>query len=155
MTNQEFQEIRESLGLTRKELATKLDITPLLLGRYEKGSSTIPEAVAKKIEEMVTPRQTDEDLDVPTLVKKIRESLDLSLGAFGQLLGVSRTAISNYESGRSKPKEEVLKRIKELAASGAGAALDLPDPLAGLETVASDKKKGRKQPMIFAGGWQT
>ena len=53
MTNTELTEIRESLNLSKGELAKKLDILPMLLGRYEKGSLAIPEAVAEKVMRLV------------------------------------------------------------------------------------------------------
>ena len=56
MTNTELTEIRETLNLTKGELAKKLDVSPMILGRYEKGSLAIPEAVAEKVKGMVEPK---------------------------------------------------------------------------------------------------
>ena len=44
-------------------------------------------------------------------LKNRREELGLSRAAFAGLLGVSSSAISNYENGLSFPKEEVMLRL--------------------------------------------
>ena len=58
MTNTELTEIRESLSLTKGELAKKLDVSPMILGRYEKGSLPIPETVAERVKGMVESKDT-------------------------------------------------------------------------------------------------
>ena len=40
-----------------------------------------------------------------------REELQLSRASLAEMLGVSPSAISNYENGVSSPKEEVLLRL--------------------------------------------
>ena len=52
MTNKELIRIREEKKLGKKEFAALLGITPMLLGRYEKGSIVIPENVAEKLKEV-------------------------------------------------------------------------------------------------------
>ena len=44
-------------------------------------------------------------------LKKRREELGLSRGEVAARLGVSASAISNYENGLSFPKEEVMLRL--------------------------------------------
>lgn len=44
-------------------------------------------------------------------LKKRREELDMSRAVFAERLGVSASAISNYENGLSFPKEEVMLRL--------------------------------------------
>lgn len=44
---------------------------------------------------------------------KLRRKLGLSQEEFGQLIGVSRQAVSKWELGQSQPDLESLKRIKE------------------------------------------
>ena len=44
-------------------------------------------------------------------LKKRREELGLSRNVFADRLGVSASAISNYENGLSFPKEEVILRL--------------------------------------------
>ena len=50
MTPQELTKIRETLNLTKKDLASKLGTTAMLVGKYEKGSAPIPETIIKSVE---------------------------------------------------------------------------------------------------------
>ena len=53
MTPQELTEIRTTLNLTKSDLAKMLGITPMLVGKYEKGSVPIPEKIIKSVEELM------------------------------------------------------------------------------------------------------
>ena len=72
-----------------------------------------------------------------------REELQLSRASLAEMLGVSPSAISNYENGVSSPKEEVLLRLFD--ASEAMIAIGIPAfritsftyPLAAVSIVAS------------------
>ena len=47
-------------------------------------------------------------------LKTIRSKYRMSQEAFGELLGVSRSMINNYESGQSSPQIDFLLRLSEL-----------------------------------------
>ena len=49
MTNTELTKIREDKKLSKKEFAALIGVTPMLLGRYEKGTCAIPESIAEKL----------------------------------------------------------------------------------------------------------
>jgi transcriptional regulator with XRE-family HTH domain len=49
MTNTELTKIREDRKLSKKEFAALIGVTPMLLGRYEKGTCAIPDSVAEKL----------------------------------------------------------------------------------------------------------
>ena len=51
MTKEELTKIREEKKLSKSDFAKLLGITPMLLGRYERGSLNIPESVAKRLQE--------------------------------------------------------------------------------------------------------
>ena len=51
MTNTELTKIREDKNLSKSDFAKLLGVTPMLLGRYEKGSCAIPEDIAKKLQD--------------------------------------------------------------------------------------------------------
>ena len=51
MTNTELTKIREEKNLSKSDFAKLLGVTPMLLGRYEKGSCAIPEDIAKKLQD--------------------------------------------------------------------------------------------------------
>ena len=66
MKNTELTKIREEKKLTKSALAALLGITPMLLGRYEKGTCAIPDSVAEKLKEVESQiseiRKESEDL---------------------------------------------------------------------------------------------
>ena len=49
MTNTELTKIREEKKLSKSDFAKLLGISPMLLGKYEKGSCAIPESIAEKL----------------------------------------------------------------------------------------------------------
>ncbi len=51
MTNTELTRIREDRQLSKSDLAKELGITPMLLGKYEKGTVKIPDEIAAKVKE--------------------------------------------------------------------------------------------------------
>ncbi len=50
MTKEELTKIREDKKLSKTEFAKHLGITPMLLGKYEKGSCAIPDTINEKLE---------------------------------------------------------------------------------------------------------
>ena len=52
MTSKELSKIREEKKLSKSEFAKLLDITPMLLGKYEKGSIQIPDSLAGKLKSL-------------------------------------------------------------------------------------------------------
>ena len=49
MNNTELTKIREEKKLSKSEFAKLLDITPMILGKYEKGSCKIPDSLVEKL----------------------------------------------------------------------------------------------------------
>ena len=141
MTDKELTKIRESLNLTKTDLAKKLSITPMLLGKYEKGTAAIPEAIINAVQELMgaivqtapdatkdvdesteenvtasASKESEGTLSIPDFVKSVRSGLGLSQKAFADLLGVSGASVGFYENGKNAPRDKVLEKIKELAA---------------------------------------
>jgi len=48
MNNKELTKIREEKKLSKGDFAKLLNITPMLLGKYEKGSIKIPDSIVEK-----------------------------------------------------------------------------------------------------------
>lgn len=48
-------------------------------------------------------------------VKKIRDALCMQQAEFGELLGVSKQSVLNYEQNKRKPKRPIVRKLKELA----------------------------------------
>ena len=85
----------------------------MMIGRYENGSCKIPDAIAMAAKALAEPAAPSEE-DIASFIKGVRESLQLSKSAFSRLIGVSATAAGNYESGKNRPKDEILEKIKGL-----------------------------------------
>lgn len=154
MTKEEFTQIRESLSLTKKEMAEKIGVKPMLLGRYESGGCRIPEAVEELVKALVAPKAPAEEEkaalkqdasgdieDIPAFVKNIRETLNLTKSAFAGMIGVSGSAIGFYENGMRKPKDEILQKIKALQQQAEMAQSAPADASEKEETVSEEIKK--------------
>ena len=167
MTPQELTEIRTALNLTKTDLAKKLGITAMLVGKYEKGSAPIPETVIKSVEALMEeiPTETaaeekvatspDEKPDTPeeegkaeegavdiaAFVKSVRSGLGLSQKAFAELLGVSGASVGFYENGKNAPRDKVLEKIKKLSEMAASITEKVEEETGVL---VEKKKAGKK-----------
>lgn len=54
-------------------------------------------------------------MSVGETIKKIRTNLYLEKIEFAELIGVTRTSVGYYESGKRMPKLQIIKKIRELA----------------------------------------
>ena len=46
-------------------------------------------------------------------IKELREELLLSQEEFSELFGVTRTTVSNWEKGKTKPTFKIMRKIKD------------------------------------------
>ena len=60
-------------------------------------------------------------------IRDIRRELRLSQAEFARLLGVHQTAVSQWETGRTSPEIEIVKRISRLSGHMVGEVLDVPE----------------------------
>lgn len=70
-------------------------------------------------------------MDTGERIKQARQRLELTQEAFGKLAGVSKAAVSQWESGRTKPQRDALLSLKrkrgispEWVTSGSGEMFD-------------------------------
>lgn len=62
-------------------------------------------------------------VDIPSLVKGLRERLGLTQEQFAREVGVTFSTVNQWENGRRRPQPFLLKRLLEMeAASGEGSA---------------------------------
>lgn len=52
--------------------------------------------------------------DIPTLIKELRQRLDLTQEQFAREVGVTYSTINNWENGRRKPQPFLVQRLLEL-----------------------------------------
>ena len=50
----------------------------------------------------------------PNQIKELREELILDQKQFGDLFGVSRTTISDWENGKTKPSFANMRKLKDM-----------------------------------------
>jgi len=73
-----------------------------------------------------------EAIEVPTLVRRLRERMGLTQEQFAREVGVTFSTVNLWENGRRRPQPYLLKRLLEMETS------------LGQATVAAGKKQGRK-----------
>ena len=149
MTNKELTKIREEKKLSKSEFAKLLDITPMLLGRYEKGSITIPESVAEKL-------QAAADTDVATEIevkKTVRKGGRKAKKAIEEAAAVVKEAVEDEaaateievkktvrKAGR-KAKESAAKAAAEVKQAVSGPNIIIQSPMGGYITTEDIAKK--------------
>lgn len=60
-------------------------------------------------------------------IREIRKELDLSQYEFARLLGVHQTAVSQWETGRTNPDIEIVKRISRISGHTVSDVLNVSD----------------------------
>ena len=84
MINTELTKIREAKKLSKKEFAELLGISPMMLGKYEKGSCAIPESIAEKLaaaSDAVTGLEIGVKKDVRKAARTARETVEAAAGS--------------------------------------------------------------------------
>ena len=131
-----IKSVRTALNLTQSAFAKLLGVAASTVGMYETGRTKPREEIIIKIKELAVstkpssnevadeaddaeeakePINGVDEADVASLIKSIRSTLDLSRAAFGKLVGVSVSSVGLYETGKGKPREGVLEKIREVA----------------------------------------
>ena len=109
--------IRDKHGLTQKELAEKLDVTPTTVSNWEQGETTPQSEMVDKIQNIGVGEQEDEDTFTGDDIKQLRDEKDLSQSDLAEKLGVSGGTVSNWERGESSPGPDTIERIQNIEAS--------------------------------------
>jgi len=149
MTNKELTKIREEKKLSKSDFAKLLGITPMLLGRYEKGSIAIPENVAEKLQEAA-------DAAVATEIevkKTVRKGGRKAKKAIVEATAVVKEAVEDEaaatqievkktvrKAGR-KAKEAAAKAAAEVKEATGGPNIIIQSPMGGYITTEDIVKK--------------
>lgn len=72
------------------------------------------------------------NIDVPKLIRELRNKLDLTQEQFAQKVGVTFSTVNSWESGSRKPHPFLLKRLLEMAEENG----------LNIENVKKSKKQG-------------
>ena len=109
ITPSELRELRLSLGLSQADLADFLGLSKAMITRYEAGKQIITHILSEKILEYF---QDEAKLGLTCdEMKLLRISMNLSQRAFGEMLGITKAAETQYENGRRKIPKEVRRKI--------------------------------------------
>ncbi len=101
---------RELIGLTRSELARRLDVSPTLVQLWETGQQPVPERYRERLEEALRPSGDE--------LRRRRVALRWSQGDLAARIGASRASVCQWERGTwTLPRErwQEIERVLEEA----------------------------------------
>ena len=137
MTNTELTKIREEKKLSKSEFAKLLGITPMLLGKYEKGTCEIPESVAEKLAaaaDAITATEIEVKKNTRKAARKVKEKAEDAVAEAKEALEEKAVA------------EEI--EVKKTVRKAVGTAVEAVETAAQSDPVVAAeievKKKTRK-----------
>ena len=147
MTNEELTKIREDKKLGKKEFAALLGITPMILGKYEKGTLAIPESVAEKLKE-VEDNAAATEIEVKKTTRKTarkaKEAVETAIQSDAVVAGEIEVKKTVRKAGRAAKKkaEETITAAKETVKEAFGIPnITIQSPMGGYITPADIAKK--------------
>jgi len=125
MINTELTKIREAKKLSKKEFAELLGISPMMLGKYEKGSCAIPESIAEKLaaaSDAVTGLEIGVKKNVRKGARTARETVEAAAGSDAAVATEIEVRKNARKAVRTVKKavEEAADLAKESAMKAAG-----------------------------------
>ena len=149
MTNVELTTIREEKKLSKSDFAKLLGISPMLLGRYEKGSIAIPENIAEKLQAAADTAAATE-IEVKKTVRKggrkAKEAIKDTAAVVKEAMGdqAAATEIEVKKAARRagrKAKEAVDKAAAEVKEAVSGPNIIIQSPAGGYISTEDIAKK--------------
>jgi len=149
MTNKELTKIREEKKLSKSDFAKLLGITPMLLGRYEKGSITIPESVTEKLQAAADTAVAAEIEAKKTVRKggrKAKKTIEEAAAVVKEAVEdeAAATEIEVKKTVRKagrKAKEAAAKAAAEVKEAVSGPNIIIQSPMGGYITTEDIVKK--------------
>ena len=138
MTNTELTKIREDRKLSKSDFAKLLGVTPMLLGRYEKGSCAIPEAIVGKLKDTAVASEIEVKKNTRKAGRKVKETVE---GAAAVVKEAVEDKIAAEEIEAKKTARKVVRTAKEAAEE---VAQSDPVVAAEIEVKKNTRKAGRK-----------
>jgi len=118
--------------MARAEVAAHVGIDVGTLSRYEAGDRTVPVIVARRMAKLygrpnqkmlelchcdpspLLPRQPWCADDIPAVITALRTAAGMSKEALGRCLGRSGQAVRGWESGRTRPRPVMCRRLEAI-----------------------------------------
>ena len=136
MTSKELTKIREEKKLSKSEFAKLLNITPMLLGKYEKGSIQIPDSVAGKLKSLADAATAAEIEVKKTVRKEARKTKEAATDAM-----TSDTAVAT-EIEVKKTARKAGRKAKDTAEKAAEALKDTARKAIGIPNIIIQSPMG-------------
>jgi len=98
----EIKALRQALGLTQAEFASKFSLSRSLVAYWEKGKKSPTEDVHKILEQLRKEIPTDLlscNVNTPGEIKALREALGLTQAALAKKLKISKRLVRYWETG--------------------------------------------------------
>ncbi|MCX5657472.1 MAG: helix-turn-helix domain-containing protein [Candidatus Omnitrophica bacterium] len=123
-------DIREGLGLSKEELAQKLETSSEEIERMEQGEIEIPFLLLEYVEEEIY------NPGAPQVLREMRTALDMNQEVLGRAFGgYSQKAISYMEVGQKKVPVMLLKQLRTAYNQSIGQGEEQNDGIALLQKV--------------------
>jgi len=152
MTNTDLTKIREEKKLSKKEFAALLGVTPMLLGRYEKGSCAIPESVAEKLMAKADDAVVAEVEVKKTVRRSGRKTREKVEEAAAEVKEVIEEKVVTTEIETKKKTRETARAVKETCKAAAQSdAVVAAEIEAKKKTRAAGREVKEKTKKIVAG----
>lgn len=156
MTNTELTKIREDRQLSKSDFAKELGITPMLLGKYEKGSAKIPDEIAEKVrkeavsgvrasvEDQAVAAQIEVKKNTRKAARKAKEAIEGAASAVKKAVTDQAAATGIEVKKGTRKTVQKLKKVAEKAASTVRDAVDDKAAATEIEVKKKARKAGRK-----------
>lgn len=156
MTNTELTKIREDRQLSKSDFAKELGITPMLLGKYEKGSAKIPDEIAEKVrkeavsgvrasvEDQTVAAQIEVKKNTRKAARKAKEAIEGAASAVKKAVTDQAAATGIEVKKNTRKTVQKLKKAAEKAASTVRDAVDDKAAATEIEVKKKARKAGRK-----------
>ena len=156
MTNTELTRIREDRQLSKSDFAKELGITPMLLGKYEKGSAKIPDEIAEKVrkeaasgvrasvEDQTVAAQIEVKKNTRKAARKAKEAIEGAASSVKKAVTDQAAATGIEVKKNTRKTVQKLKKVAEKAASTVRDAVDDKAAATEIEVKKKARKAGRK-----------
>ena len=144
MINTELTKIREAKKLSKKEFAELLGISPMMLGKYEKGSCAIPESIAEKLaaaSDAVTGLEIGVKKDVRKGARTIKEIAEQAVNEGKEAAAGSDAAVATEIEVRKNARKAV-RTVKKAVEGAADLAKESAMKAAGIPNIVIQSSMG-------------
>ncbi|MBQ9155458.1 MAG: helix-turn-helix transcriptional regulator [Eubacterium sp.] len=128
MNNKELTKIREEKKLSKGDFAKLLDITPMLLGKYDKGSIKIPDSIVEKLK-VLADTATATEIEVKKTARKAARKAKEKIEATATSDTAAATEIEVKKAVRegSRKAKDTAEKAVEALKDTARKAIGIPN----------------------------